>query len=182
MESEPPYVYVRGNPVNLVDPSGQIAECQNNDGSKNCKVEVFSSPSWHFPATRHIFIVHTDIKGNKWTIQALPREVIGTKIEDYDWWDPPLDTRPENAPRGRLSVESHFGVNAGERSRDWWIAGPVIVAKGYNACYLKTCLEGAQTYINGKDFSYWRYHQNSNSAARAILKYCGLPQKKPFVF
>ena len=70
VESEPPYAYVRGNPINLVDPSGMYPDpgCDTRD----CKVEVFSVPVGGAPTGSHLFIVHTDKNGKEWTIQGFP--------------------------------------------------------------------------------------------------------------
>ncbi|MBE7549482.1 MAG: hypothetical protein HS126_00190 [Anaerolineales bacterium] len=47
VESEPPYLYVRGNPVNLIDPSGMNPPSCSDDPTQIC-YDPPIGPSWGF--------------------------------------------------------------------------------------------------------------------------------------
>jgi hypothetical protein len=69
VESEPPYLYVRGNPVNLTDSSGFASDC------KSCKLELYSIPiiDYALEFGGHIGFVFTDQDGVEVAIDAGPQ-------------------------------------------------------------------------------------------------------------
>ncbi|MCP4368759.1 MAG: hypothetical protein GY797_11705 [Deltaproteobacteria bacterium] len=169
VESEPPYLYVRGNPVNLVDPSGYISECKNS----KCRVEIFSNTALGSlksglifqrgngnPFFGHFGIIFTNEKGEIHVIDAAPNEdgFIGVRG--------PVEDQNNPALGGLVEVTS-------------WPNAMVTVAEGEEVCGKWKCIKDKMELIAQRNIRWMPWGPNSNSAAYTALKACSLPTVKP---
>jgi RHS repeat-associated protein len=184
VEGEPTYLYVRGNPVNRVDPSGMTPPPPNVPPTptpcpdKLCKVEVFSVAVGGTPIGRHLFIIHTDENATERTFQAYPESVPPDVAQEFkDHWEHDRSASPDDSPWGQLIVDSYPGFDRGSlQGRDTpGLRGPKLIIVGEKACPLHRCLENVKRAINDAQLSYWPHDQNSNAAAATMLKIAFCP-------
>ncbi len=187
VESEPPYQYVRGNPVNLADPSGFISECE---GSK-CKVELLTVPVRKIEFLGHYGIIHTDQNEKQRFLDALPEDTSvdwggiilsgdTTDMGNPVFWDP--KTHPFDGIAGIIQAhivkDDEIAIQAVKEDSQTSV---VVVAEGEAVCDKWDCLKSAMTQIEQNQIAYQLMGPNSNSAAISVLRHCGLSWFKPAI-
>ena len=163
------YNYVAGNPTNLVDPSGMIAErleewdiCskpQPQQRSGSCKVEVASYPV-NLPilpdVAHHIFIIYTNASGQ----EVVYRGGRGSSGEVLAETQAPTDND--------LTKLGQSG-----NPRHTLLSGP-------EACGVNICFDEEIERINNTNTPYCTMGPtNSNAVASTLLQRCGVAVEKP---
>ncbi len=173
VESEPPYQYVRGNPVNRVDPSGNIPipsrHCVEN---KVCSIDLISVYVGFalLENHRHFAIVFHNYNEDIYTIDARPeRKIFGL------------------LPVGRIAVNGPFEDQNDPRvatpgrllERGEWGAKSIRIAEGEDVCSKWKCIKEKMAYVDGSNIQYHTFGPNSNTAVYFTLKECQLPTYGP---
>ncbi|NJN99352.1 MAG: hypothetical protein HC875_37270 [Anaerolineales bacterium] len=178
VESEPAYQYVRGNPVNRIDPSGLtpsfISACQN---PKECEVAVYNGRlfDWWKPiAPSHTFLIYTDENGQMHKFEAHPHNwsTVGiTPPKGIPTFLIPktlIGDPPEKMSQADLQSMIDKDPQTGK-----------VTAKGKELCDKLLCLLQVNMQIN---FARPIYHDqllNSNSYVYTLLNRCKLPIISP---
>jgi RHS repeat-associated protein len=188
VESEPPYLYVGGNPVNATDPSGFTPNCQ----SSKCRVELMSTTAGGRAGLGHFAIAHTDRTGKSGITEAAPSkgvdiEKIIEKVKQGNlddlgnplYWDPIRHPYSTDSGIIKALIGSSSTPDIIQEYKRRFQPWSVVVAEGEEVCNKWQCLKEAMEQIEQNEIGYRLLGPNSNSAAISVLRKCQLPWWNP---
>ena len=169
VEGEPPYQYVRGNPVNLIDPSGHVPNCEG----QKCKVELLSlrvqAGGGILGFSGHLSIVFTNYNEDVYTVEGMPEN------------DPFSGNPGSLVILGPFENQNDPVVTLPGQYRETGANGAkfIVLAEGETACGLWNCLKEKMGLVASLEVPYRPWGPNSNTAVYTAVKACGLPTSGP---
>lgn len=173
VESEPPFQYVRGNPINLVDPSGFAPNCQ----SQECKIEFISTQIQVDDSVptqvrnlaakvRHSALVFTDPNG-------VPQYAEGLPSGNPYSLSPGYVKANITDPNDENSLNIIRSILENERNGAYGAVFTTLI-EGDLACDKWECILAKMKYIESLERPYNLFTSNSNSMVSTALKACGI--------